>query len=1265
MKKILLFAAVLITLLVSWNNVYARSWDDLDAGEHEIYGSEREEKFPVKALFMEMEEWENHYSFMFMWLFKYTDYPRYKSTMFMPFYYGLESKIDNRSMTVIPPLLTYLERDGTYYKKFILFPLYYSDVDSTETNRSILWPLIWWGNSHYESWRSSYQLFVPLLWFHTSELNLNSDSGESVWINPLLFSYSHRENGKEDEYLWWSPIIPLLTFQNVDSYGGHRNFFMLLDYSWETIDSVDTIKRFWLLPLYLWQAGSNGYTYIAPPVYVHERYTNGDYYLHLFPVFAVWKDTSSDKTKQLLTPLFVRRKVTETGSGDELYSNFFFPLLPVFFRSSDKNYGTHTNIAWILDWESNTDGSMKTFWLAPFVFHEFADYGYRFYFPFYMRPQCAEDQGYSWSLFHFHDWSSSDDTVWSWLFYKNTQNNGSWYYHFLPLFSAWHETGTETENQVITPLFSRRKVTDTATGENIYSNFFLPIIPLFFRSSGRTEGTHTNIAWLLDWESNTDSSMKTFWFAPLVFHEFKDFGYRVYLPFYVRPSGCSEQDGISFSLFHYHRWSKTYDTLWAWLYYHNNEYIEPEAGKEEVSGDRTLSEYYRHILPVYWSWQNPESSGSLVLPVYLNYRDSYTKLHINLTGVAVKTFTGPFKPDLMIDIEKKDENWFLDTDISWLYDAASFSWRTPVTGRNNDQPGNDELTGPDERPVSIKKRTTSRDDSINYFGWDFLFGWMAYRHADTRYHWRVLPLAWFTYDEASADRLRMILPFYLSYYSEETKEGYFMLAPFYASQSEGDSYKRGFLVNLFWDEYNAEENYREKTILWPFINWHYSPDKYGFRFFPFYWYRNWKEGEDTISRSISLLHYSMSIKDINGGYTYRRRINPLYYMHESSGETGGSYTFFAPLLPLYYYGADTETGDNGLEMKDSLSISPLHIFSRHSVKNKTESADSSTLMIPVIPLFYRNSGGNYSHWNFLGLFDSCTDTDYSRYFMLPFFYTSQKGDLKYRNILGIIDWETGGASGGSSMFLPFYMWHGGDESRLTLPLLLSSFSSGKDWNTKFIAGTYWHSSPDYRHQNILMLYDHTWYKSDNREYDEYDYLFTLAEVDISPELWEMRMAWGALFEYSKNRNNDLYDFDALLWFAGADNERGGFHHRLMPVWYYQSYSQNDWFLVIPPLLSYFSEDGSGKFDLALLGLLYYRNENRYDYEDRRHILLGILYDEVKSPERRYHAQGSLWGLLWNYETEEKTNFTKFTILKGLYKYVEKDGEGEHTFFWFL
>ena len=149
MKKLLTITLIILTVLALQNEGFSRSWSDLDEGEREIYGSEREEKFPIRTLFMEMERWDNHYSFMFLWLYKYTDYPKYKSTRRLPFYYNLSSKIDNRERTVLPPLLTWLERDGTEETSYIVYPLYRSRIDTNERDRSMLF-LLRWGHSYFK-----------------------------------------------------------------------------------------------------------------------------------------------------------------------------------------------------------------------------------------------------------------------------------------------------------------------------------------------------------------------------------------------------------------------------------------------------------------------------------------------------------------------------------------------------------------------------------------------------------------------------------------------------------------------------------------------------------------------------------------------------------------------------------------------------------------------------------------------------------------------------------------------------------------------------------------------------------------------------------------------------------------------------------------------------------------------------------------------------------------------------------------------------------
>ncbi len=1156
MKKYIIVLAVLLSILMNYQSGICRSWDDLDEGEHEIYGSEREEKFPLKAFFMEKEVWDNHYSFMLFWLFKYTDYPKYKSTRLLPFYYGLDSKVDNRSQIIIPPLLSYFETDGTEKTSFIFFPLYYSSLNTDESDRSLLF-LLWWGKDKYSSTKTSYQTIFPVF-YHSSKEYGENGSGNYLWINPLFVSWREKiSDNEEREHLWWAPIVPL-TFHHVSNYYGHRNILWLLDYSWDIDNNnEDQMKRFWLLPFILWERGDDGYTALNP-LYLNNRHPDGDYYYHLLPFFAFWKDSYNGLkenrivTKEIVTPLFTRRRVVEEKSGEETYSNFWFPIIPLFFRSHDRDEGTHTNIAWLIDWESSKDGALKSFAFAPLVFHQ--------------------------------------------------------------------------------------------TGEG---------------------------------------------------------GYKYYIPFYCRPSGATEKEGYTFGLFHYYNWRESGSTVWSWLYYSNEEYVDKPVVKGSKDPVAKEEFYYTHFLPIYWSWKTTESTGQIIFPLWYNYKDKQTDIHVDLSGFARKTVMGPFNPDVGAGLEKKDDTWYFDSDYSWLYDVVSVSSRvairnpfaekqeavltgdaaelditpaekTPVVEKKKISlsKGKDvkENIKTDKNPASGNVKSTagisgkkgmSRENSEFFWGWKLLFGWMAYEQADTQRHFRLLPLTWFTWDDKANDQLYVFLPFFLSYKSEEKKEEYFVVAPFYAAQKEDKSYAKAYLVNLYWDEYKSEKDYYEKTILWPFINWYSSPDKSGFRVFPIVWHRNWKEDGDESSRTFAPLYYSKDVKSIQTGeYKSRTRINPLYYLSEEKNGVNSSYTLLAPLLPLFYHGVESD------DVKiSSTTVTPLFYYNSEKTSLTDGAVNNSTLWFPLLPVFYKYSSDEYSHWNLLGILDKCSEKNYSRFFLLPLYYSTEENGEKHRNILGIIDWWSSDSGIDTSMVFPFYWWSGYKESStLVLFPMLSYFNREPGETTRFVAGAYWHKSAVFERQNFLYLFDHQKFIDEKYPSDEYSLLFTTMELDVSPDIIEMRMLWSGLLSYSGDRKSDNYDIDAVMWLAGIERNGDYFHNRVLPLYWYSS-DKYETTLVVPPVLSYFSRDSNGDFDLGLLGLVYYRNENISAGEDRRMWLLGALYNEVKVPERKYHARGSLWGILWDYEIEEETEFTKFTILKGFYKYINDKGESEHTVLW--
>ncbi len=89
------------------------------------------------------------------------------------------------------------------------------------------------------------------------------------------------------------------------------------------------------------------------------------------------------------------------------------------------------------------------------------------------------------------------------------------------------------------------------------------------------------------------------------------------------------------------------------------------------------------------------------------------------------------------------------------------------------------------------------------------------------------------------------------------------------------------------------------------------------------------------------------------------------------------------------------------------------------------------------------------------------------------------------------------------------------------------------------------------------------------------------------------------------------------------------------------------------------ESDGDKFQLWGLGALWYRNLKPSESYDRLMLLLGIPYYHLEKPERGYSSTGSLWGYLWESESESETGFRKLSILKLLYNRVVMDGEVYH------
>jgi hypothetical protein len=214
----------------------ARSWGDLDDGEHEIYGREREEKLPIRLFFVQKEEWENHHAFHILFLWGNKDYPRYKSSRIFPFYYQLESKVDNRYL--------------------LLTPLYYREQDLAARDQSAAW-LYYWGERGDSG--KKYSGLFPLYYYSTYK-------GDSPFMLTPLFWYSwHSPSAGGATYSVGIPIIPLMLWDSSPSEWDLIFFYLMRHRS----RPASTLSH--ILPLYYYHAEGEAAFFISPLYYANTR----------------------------------------------------------------------------------------------------------------------------------------------------------------------------------------------------------------------------------------------------------------------------------------------------------------------------------------------------------------------------------------------------------------------------------------------------------------------------------------------------------------------------------------------------------------------------------------------------------------------------------------------------------------------------------------------------------------------------------------------------------------------------------------------------------------------------------------------------------------------------------------------------------------------------------------------------------------------------------------------------------------------------------
>jgi len=1197
---LILFCAA---MLASAAPALARDWDDLDEGEHRIFGSEKERKFPINAGVVEYERWENHSSFHFFWFFKKTDYPRYTSFYWLPFYYHLESKIDRREKKFAWPVVPYYRVRDLDYERMSVIPfyttkttrsgkdtnwlylLYYGQhrTDTTSKNYSGLIPLWYYANSHSDvTGEDRTGLITPLFFRHFNEQRGGNPEYRHLHFSPLHY-YHRKRVGDRRSRTWGVPLIPLVYYHSTNEERHFNLGWLLFDLSWERASG--RIQRSFMTPLWYYShdynSERNHSTFLTTPLWVFRHYIGP------------------------------REYEEDANAAPVERRQWWFPIVPLYYRFTSTDTGSHTTILGFLDWTRDTDRKLTRLWVMPFSFYERNSY-FHFLPPVvYMSWEKFTDSHYT-GLWGYHHVRVSETD-------RNAVAMRRWWAPIVPLVYSYSTPSVHHVN-VLGPLFDiqwkddrlqrfftlpfwyfqRDRFSDTSfetTTMSIFHHYnhyrgpregyagpdapvvdrtrwWTPIIPLYYRSTDTYEGTHNNLLGLFDWANNADGSYRRFWLIPLWYHKSNSylhilpplymswvdgaahykaspffFSYSVpsenrtawwtlIIPLYYHSN--SPQEGSYHNLFWLFGWQYRPDgsfshwRLWPLAYHKSGEggtryylplYVRPGGWTEREGYSFGLPglPYYcrweggetrvRHWMPLYWYWKDltlfgkEHTHGSIVLPLWISYRDETFELDIYLYGGSKSVSMGPFAPSLMMNLGNRENTWYVDTEWSWLYNAFSISTRTPIRNPFRDRAVQPEAAmaavaqGDVEkadagRPRLSRRKEISRDTSLTFFGWKVLFGWLCYEQADTQRHFRVFPLYWYSWDQASDNK---IFNFLIYFYSKSGDQLYHVLFPIYGFSRDGDSYFDAYALNLFWNEYDAENRRREMTFLWPFVNRYWTqgtaPDgtaESGWRFFPLIWhkYNRAADGYER-SRTISPLYFGHTTSMPDNRWKRRMNLSPLHYYWSENrndpGYTTSSSTFFFPIIPLFYK-SRTETL---LAARDTLPAArsfesthftlPFYYYTTRSDSRFDRS--ETTLVIPVlltyyntrtaanidtrsthdertsstlyIPLFYRSAEGPETHYNLGFLFDmGFNDRKGSGYHMLiPFYYYSwdnpkpgQSGSAERSfmfPLLPIVAMYEGNSTSGY-WFMPFLLTYHGWERNESSWVFLGLWWTNRD-----------------------------------------------------------------------------------------------------------------------------------------------------------------------------------------------------------------------------
>ncbi|EMJ98517.1 MULTISPECIES: hypothetical protein [unclassified Leptospira] len=487
----------------------------------------------------------------------------------------------------------------------------------------------------------------------------------------------------------------------------------------------------------------------------------------------------------------------------------------------------------------------------------------------------------------------------------------------------------------------------------------------------------------------------------------------------------------------------------------------------------------------------------------------------------------------------------------------------------------------------------------------------------------------------------------------------FHIFPFYfsGSEKEGEKVVESYTtVPILYYGYNKGNGSGWNVL--GILNGSGSDQESSFAIYPFYSNRE-KNVPNFYKERVTwgLLYYSGRTEFQEGSWN-SFNANPIGIFSSSGSkglETSSSF-YFLP-IPMLYSFSEKQNSENREYFKRDVTFLKLIDYSKYeTVSSKEGSTEKVVDQWRDFTAFFLFS--NTLH-TVKDLKKEETTSSYFKSYLFPVYRFESENDPfkkeKHLNFLLITDYKSGNSGLERLVIGPaFYL---NNSSRTAFGLAPLAFTwKENDSILWFFLGAYGYKDKDWSRWGFAGVFD-TYYESAYKRRN-LNFFLGLIHTELEDQRTKVAVFGGLLGGYERRPDYSDTNFLWLRWKSVPGETLANF----LPVYYYHSDPAGTATL-IPPILGYFSSEKDGRFDMLGLGLLYYRNQKISKEEDLMLVGPGLFYyKQYGNSMNGLHAMGILaipimGGLLWDWEYETKTKYSKYSILNLLYSHtITKDGK---------